>query len=197
MECWPYRWKVFYEMGHTKWNQTRAFTATRPGQVWVSDITYIKTSKGRLYLTVIIDLFDRKVVGWAMSKGLSAEETIIVVWRMAIGNRPIVQKLIFHSDRGIQYACTKFTNILKANKLVIGDLEKRELLWAEKGTAGTMQSPKASLKPFKLNQFIMKITMTKTMRNYHSLNGLKPGIIEKEDILLWGIKQLKNLNFKH
>ena len=107
----------------------RAFTATRPGQVWVSDITYIKTNKGWLYLTVIIDLFDRKVVGWAMGKGLSAEETIIVAWRMAIGNRPIVQNLIFHSDRGIQYACTKFTNILKANKLVCRSMSRKGNCW--------------------------------------------------------------------
>jgi len=107
----------------------RAFTVTRPGQVWVSDITYIKTSKGWLYLTVIIDLFDRKVVGWAMSKGLSAEETIIVAWRMAIGNRPIVKKLIFHSDRGIQYACTKFTNIVKANKFVCRSMSRKGNCW--------------------------------------------------------------------
>ena len=96
----------------------REFTATRPGQVWVSDITYIKTNMGWLYLTVIIDLFDRKAVGWSMSKGMTAEETIIAAWRMAESNRPVKQELIFHSDRGIQYACTKFTNILNANKLV-------------------------------------------------------------------------------
>lgn len=107
----------------------RVFTATQPGQVWVSDITYIKTNKGWLYLTVIIDLFDRKVVGWAMGKGLTAEETIIVAWRMAICNRPIVQKLIFHSDRGIQYACTKFTNILKANKLVCRSMSRKGNCW--------------------------------------------------------------------
>ncbi len=94
----------------------REFTVASSGQVWVSDITYIRTSKGWLYLTVIIDLFDRKVVGWAMSKGLSAEETTITSWRMAIKNRPITQKLIFHSDRGIQYACSAFTNTLNANK---------------------------------------------------------------------------------
>ncbi len=67
----------------------REFTVAKPAQVWVSDITCIRTSKGWLYLTVIIDLFDRKVVGWAMSRGLSAEETTIAAWRMAIRNRPI------------------------------------------------------------------------------------------------------------
>lgn len=75
-------------------------------------------------------------MGSAMNKGLSAEETIISAWRMAIDRRPNVQKLIFHSDRGIQYAYTKFTIILKANKLVYGAL-------AKKGTAGTIQLQKA------------------------------------------------------
>ena len=107
----------------------REFTASRPGQVWVSDITYIRTNRGWLYLTVIIDLFDRKVVGWSMSKGMTAEETIIAAWRMAVNNRPITQELIFHSDRGIQYACTKFTNILNANELVQRSMSRKGNCW--------------------------------------------------------------------
>lgn len=107
----------------------REFTTMRPGEVWVSDITYIRTNKGWLYLTVIIDLFDRKVIGWAMSKGMTAEETIIAAWRMAERNRPINQELIFHSDRGIQYACTRFTNILKANKCVKRSMSRKGNCW--------------------------------------------------------------------
>ena len=107
----------------------REFSAIRPGQVWVSDITYIRTNRGWLYLTVIIDLFDRKVVGWAMSKGMTAEETIIAAWRMAVNNRPINQELIFHSDRGIQYACTKVTNILNANELVQRSMSRKGNCW--------------------------------------------------------------------
>jgi len=107
----------------------REFSATRPGQVWVSDITYVRTSKGWLYLTVIIDLFDRKVVGWAMSKGLSAEETTIAAWRMAIKNRPVVDNLIFHSDRGIQYACSAFSNVLDANKWVCRSMSRKGNCW--------------------------------------------------------------------
>ena len=107
----------------------REFTATRPGQVWVSDITYIRTNRGWLYLTVVIDLFDRKVVGWSMSKGMTADETIMAAWRMAVNNRPINQELIFHSDRGIQYACTKFTNILNANELVQRSMSRKGNCW--------------------------------------------------------------------
>ena len=107
----------------------REFSATRPTQIWVSDITYIKTSKGWLYLTVIIDLFDRKVVGWSMSKGLSAEETTIAAWRMAVKNRPVMDKLIFHSDRGIQYACSAFVNVLNANKWVCRSMSRKGNCW--------------------------------------------------------------------
>lgn len=107
----------------------REFTVARPAQVWVSDITYIRTNKGWLYLTVIIDLFDRKVVGWAMSKGLSTEETSIPAWRMAIKNRPVMQKLIFHSDRGIQYACSAFINMVNANKWVCRSMSRKGNCW--------------------------------------------------------------------
>lgn len=107
----------------------REFTVTRPGQVGVSDITYIRTSKGWLYLTVIIDLFDRKLVGWAMSKGLSAEETTIPAWRMAVKNRPVTQKLVFHSDRGIQYACNTFSNLLNSNKWVCRSMSRKGNCW--------------------------------------------------------------------
>jgi transposase InsO family protein len=105
------------------------FYATRPGEIWVSDITYVRTRKGWLYLTVIIDLYDRKVIGWSMSKGLSAEETIIPAWMMATRKRPITQKLIFHSDRGIQYACIDFTKILRANPLITQSMSRKGNCW--------------------------------------------------------------------
>jgi transposase InsO family protein len=83
------------------------------GQKWVSDLTYIRTGEGWLYLTVILDLADRKVVGWAMSDNMKANDTTIAAWKMAIKNRPIKQYLLFHSDRGVQYACTDFREQLK------------------------------------------------------------------------------------
>jgi len=89
------------------------FKVYRENQVWVSDMTYIQTKQGWLYLTVIIDLFYRKVVGWAMSNDLKTENTIVPAWEMAIKNNPITDKMIFHSDRGSQYASHCFTDILK------------------------------------------------------------------------------------
>jgi len=107
----------------------REFTASTPGEIWVSDITYVRTKRGWLYLTVIIDLYDRKVIGWAMSQGLSTAETIIPAWFMAITNRPISSDLIFHSDRGIQYASEEFTEILKANELITRSMSRKGNCW--------------------------------------------------------------------
>jgi transposase InsO family protein len=87
----------------------RDFYAERKGQKWVSDITYIRTLQGWLYLTIIMDLYDRKIIGWSMSHGMDAESTVIAAFKMAIKNRPVNPfALIFHSDRGIQYACNQF-----------------------------------------------------------------------------------------
>ncbi|MDQ7960508.1 IS3 family transposase [Flavobacterium lindanitolerans] len=89
----------------------------KQNEVWVSDMTYIQTTEGWAYLTTVIDLFDRKVIGWSLSKSMKASDTSIVTLKMAILNRPLVnnQKLIFHSDRGVQYACKKFVSLLAKN----------------------------------------------------------------------------------
>jgi putative transposase len=108
----------------------RHFDVDRSNKVWVSDITYVRTLQGWMYLTVIIDLFERKVIGWSMSENLSTEATIIPAWRMAEKNRPITKTLIFHSDRGVQYACTDFTNILKSyGGLVIRSMSRKGDCW--------------------------------------------------------------------
>ena len=88
------------------------FTASRPDEVRVSDITYIKTSQGWLYLTLIIDLWDRALVGWSLSKTMLTKDTVIATWKMANINRKITESLLFDSDRGVQYACKTFTNYL-------------------------------------------------------------------------------------
>lgn len=91
----------------------REFSAEKPGQKWVSDITYIRTGEGWLYLTAILDLADRKVVGWSLSDTLKAVDTSIAAWQMALKNRPLINDLLFHSDRGIQYACSEFRDQFK------------------------------------------------------------------------------------
>jgi len=91
----------------------REFTAQRGGQKWVSDITYLRTSGGSwVYLTVVLDLYDRKVIGWALSSGLQASSTSVAALQMAIKNRPAPEGLIFHSDRGVQYCAQEFREVL-------------------------------------------------------------------------------------
>jgi len=85
----------------------RDFRAAHPGEKWVSDITYLRTGEGWLYLTVILDLYDRKVVGWSVGKELAAEQVCHAL-TMAVGNRPVTEGLIFHSDRGVQYCSEEF-----------------------------------------------------------------------------------------
>ncbi len=91
----------------------QAFTAERIAQKWVSDLTYIKTAEGWLYLTPVIDLADRKVIGWSLSETMKAGDTTVPALKMAVKNRLVVQPLLFHSDRGVQYACHEFTSELK------------------------------------------------------------------------------------
>ena len=91
----------------------RDFKASWIGQKWVSDITYLRTYNGWLYLTTVLDLFDRKIIGWAISKTLEAEETVVPALEMAYLNRKPESKLIFHSDRGGQYCSEIFQKTLK------------------------------------------------------------------------------------
>ena len=96
----------------------REFDIVQPRKVWVSDINYIKVKKSWLYLTVVLDLFDRKIIGWAMSDGMSAEQTTIPAFNMAIGNRSFEPTLLFHSDRGVQNACKDFRDQLGRKKII-------------------------------------------------------------------------------
>lgn len=83
-----------------------------------------------MYLTVIIDLFHRKVVGWSMSQTLSTGDTIIPAWNMAVKANTITKELIFHSDRGTQYASYRFTNILKSyDGLVKQSMSRKGNCW--------------------------------------------------------------------
>lgn len=107
----------------------REFSTGESGRAWVSDITYVRTAKGWLYLTVILDLFDRKVIGWSQSGDLSAGNTSIAAWKMAVRNRPPSKKLIFHSDRGVQYACHDFVKLLESYGHVDRSMSRKGDCW--------------------------------------------------------------------
>ncbi len=91
----------------------REFTATQPNRKWVSDITYVPTREGWLYLAVVMDLFARRVVGWAMRDTLSRER-VMAAFEQAVRTRDVEAGLLFHSDRGSQYASNDFVERLGA-----------------------------------------------------------------------------------
>lgn len=92
----------------------RDFVSKYPGIKCVSDITYLPTTHGFIYLTVVIDLFDRQPIGWNISERMTAEQTIIPALEKASRNRSLQKYMIFHSDRGVQYACKTTVNYLKS-----------------------------------------------------------------------------------
>jgi transposase InsO family protein len=91
--------------------------ATGPNQLWVADITYIETKEGWLYLAAILDLYSRRIVGWAMSERI---DTVLVLnaLAMALLHRCPPAKLIFHTDRGVQYASGDYRDALSHAGLI-------------------------------------------------------------------------------
>ncbi len=90
----------------------RNFTATTPDQVWVSDITYLRTEDGWDYLATVMDLYSRRIVGWAMQSSLQRSLTLRAL-EMAMAQRRPAPGLIHHSDRGSQYACGDYQAALE------------------------------------------------------------------------------------
>ena len=80
----------------------RNFSPGQLAKAWVSDLTYIKTRQGWLYLTVIMDLADRKVIGWSLSQTMKASDTVVPAWKMAVKNRPITAELIRAASASIR-----------------------------------------------------------------------------------------------
>lgn len=95
----------------------RNFTPSAPNQVWTADLTYIWTDEGWLYLAVVLDLFNREVVGWSLKPRMTADIAIDAL-TMAWFRRKPVPGLIHHSDRGSQYASHAFQARLKAYGMV-------------------------------------------------------------------------------
>jgi transposase InsO family protein len=87
---------------------------TRPDQVWVSDITYIETKEGWLYLAAVLDLYSRRIVGWAMDDSLAATLPLAAL-HMALAWRQPARGLVHHSDRGVQYASSDYRAVLAAH----------------------------------------------------------------------------------
>jgi transposase InsO family protein len=82
-----------------------------------------------LYLTTVLDLHDRKIIGSSLSDEMSTEETALAAWKMAFTNRAPEKGLIFYSDRGIQYASKQFTNVIDSYKIITRSMNRKENCW--------------------------------------------------------------------
>jgi transposase InsO family protein len=95
----------------------REFTAEKPNQKWVSDITYIATDEGWLYLAGVMDLCGRAIVGFSMDNHMR-KSLVIRALNQAVGRTGAKEGLLVHSDRGVQYASKEYQNVLKKNKFI-------------------------------------------------------------------------------
>jgi putative transposase len=91
----------------------RSFTAAAPNRIWLADITYIETDEGWLYLAAVMDLYSRRIVGWAMQAHMRTELPLAAL-RMAIAAQRPGTDLIHHSDRGVQYAAMDYRKTLQS-----------------------------------------------------------------------------------
>jgi len=96
----------------------REFAATAPNQTWLADITYVRTGEGWLYLALVLDLYSRKFVGWAMSDAMAQDLTLEAL-QMALGWRDPPAGLTHHSDRGSQYAAGDYRKVLAARGITV------------------------------------------------------------------------------
>ncbi len=95
----------------------RCFDVEEPDRAWVTDITYIRTWEGWLYLAVILDLFSRRVVGWSMATHMKTD-LVLSALAMALGQRVASPELVHHSDRGGQYAADIYQDLLEKRGIV-------------------------------------------------------------------------------
>ena len=95
----------------------RGFAATHRNEKWVSDITYIKTDEGWLYLAALLDLYDHSIVGWSMDSRMKTQ-LVTTALKHAVNRTRASNGLLVHSDRGVQYASTQYQKLLRANGFI-------------------------------------------------------------------------------
>jgi len=104
-------------------NRFKEQLLTKAHQAWVSDITYVRTNKGFMYLFLLTDAYSRKIVGWSLSESLAIEGAIKAL-KMAMNQCANTQGLIHHSDRGIQYCCKEYVRVLTEAEIIISMTEE-------------------------------------------------------------------------
>jgi transposase InsO family protein len=108
---------------HRYGNMIKDLCIVRPNQVWASDITYLRTEKGFVYLSLLTDMYSRKIVGWSVSSSLSIEGSVDAL-KKALRENPLQNSLIHHSGRGVQYCSHQYVEILKRRSISISMTEE-------------------------------------------------------------------------
>ena len=155
----------------------RQFTVVRANQVWVTDITYIRTWQGWLYLAVVIDLFARNVVGWSMKPTLSRELALDALM-MAVWRRKPDGEVIVHSDQGSQYGSDDWQRFCRANNLA-PSMSRRGNCWDN----AVAESFFSSLKKERIRKRIYKTRdLDRADKGTISATGVKPADVNSSSI---------------
>ena len=167
----------------------RNFTADAPNRKWVTDITYLATSTGWVYLAVVVDLFSRKVVGWSIGKSL-ATELVSDALRCAIEKRrPNGHRLLHHSDRGCQYTSDAYQKVLRSLGIECSMSRRgccydnavmERFFWSLKHE-WTNHEKFANLEEARLSVFSYIETFYNPVRLHETLNYLSPDTYEAEN----------------
>lgn len=168
----------------------REFTVNAPNRVWLADITYLWTLEGWLYIAALLDLFSRRIIGWAMASHM--RETLVNdALRMALGRRQPEQGLLHHSDRGVQYASVDYQSTLNAAGITVSMSRKgncwdnavMERFWGSlesERTDAKIYYTRASAKDDVINYFEM---FYNCRRLHSSLGYVSPIQFEKQFLL--------------
>jgi len=182
-------------------NIIRDFIPIAPNQLWVCDITYIHLAEGFAYLSLITDAYSRKIVGFYLSKDLSANGPLNAL-KMALKANPSIANLIHHSDRGVQYCCDAYVKLLTEIKIKISMTENGDPLEnaiAERVNGILKQELLEEMFPdFKTSQLHVAIACStyNHLRPHGSIDNLKPadahlqsGILKKRWKNYWSIQK--------
>lgn len=169
-------------------NLIKAIQVTRPEQVWVSDITYLKTTGGNLYLSLITDAYSRKIMGYSIADNMEAA-TVSEALKMGIKNRIYQHTLIHHSDRGIQYCSKEYIQVADKNNIIMSMTENGDPY--ENALAERMNKTiKEEFLPFKylINKQLMIKLISEAVNLYNkrrphlSLQMKTPEMVHKQKI---------------